>query len=251
MDQQPDQYTDEQIEFMVHRGNSIRKPLLDRKPHIKKYYKIRGLFSDILDSMATYYEKGKFEQTVNRKILAQNGPYGKKGFEKKNLDFDMTTSQGQHAFEEVNVFKFAPHLSCITEDFIKKKQFKNPEQQEFLQSMLHSVTGLFEVVDTQPFVGYATLRNVLTGKEQQIVDIGLSGTGAQPDIYLFTRIITYRGISISSGLALFFMKDDPYMMEYVQRMKKEPEQTDGAMFVDLYTRYSQVEGSVKVIRNLI
>jgi len=35
---------------------------LDRKPHIKAYYKIRKLHSEVLSAMIAYHDDGKFKQ---------------------------------------------------------------------------------------------------------------------------------------------------------------------------------------------
>jgi hypothetical protein len=83
---------------------------------------------------------------------------------------------------------------------------KKPEKIEFLQSMLDSKLGLFEVTGTDLMEGYAYIKDVFTGVEYTIIDIGLSGQPNFEDFYFYTRIISYHGINFGTGLNLIFTK---------------------------------------------
>ena len=245
------QYTDEELEAMLVLRNGMRKRILDRKPHIKEYYKARKLHAEVLDSMSTYYYKGKFEPKVDMEILAQSEPYGENEYKIDSIDIDLTTRLGIFAMAELSIYKSMPHLSCITEEYIQKKHFKQPEKEEFLQSMMDSSTGLFEITGTDSYEGTVTFRNVLTNEEQQIVDIGLSDTGGRFKDHIFTRIITYRGISFNAGPALIFKKEDPYVKKTIQWMKQEPRPGMISMFVDLYRHYMDDENRIEIKKNEI
>ena len=46
---------------------------------------------------------------------------------------------GVQAFYDMMIYKHAPNLSCITEEFLTKKRFKKLEKVEFLRNMMASI----------------------------------------------------------------------------------------------------------------
>ena len=70
----------------------------------------------------------------------------------------------------------SPALSCIAEEFIKTKRYRLPEKIEFLHCMLDAKLGLFDVVGVDSGEGYAYIKEVFTGREYKITDLGLSGS---------------------------------------------------------------------------
>jgi len=44
-------------ELMINALNSIRRIFLDEKPHVKEYYKIRDMHSEIINTMIQFYQK--------------------------------------------------------------------------------------------------------------------------------------------------------------------------------------------------
>ena len=243
---EPGKYTDEEKEYMIKIHDGMRKMILDRKPHIKEYYKARKLHSSIMGSMLSYYEKGQFKPEIDMKGMAKARLTDTENLIDREITFDLATTQGMHVMAELFVFKFIPYASCITEEYIKKKRFRTAEKQEFLQCMMDSSSGLFELVDTDELEGRVTLRNVLTNEEQTIVDIGLSNPFGHSDFVFFARIITYRGISFNTGLAIPFRPDDEYMLKQIRRMKKEPNRTMSGLFLDLYTHYKKARDKIEL-----
>jgi len=175
--------------------NNIRKIFMDKKPHIRAYHKARNIHGEIVNAMIRYYHDGKFER-VETDIVPKIKPEKIYLLESK---FDLNTREGGQAFYDTLIFKPALNMSCITEDFIRDHRYKKPEKIDFLHSMLEAKLGLFEVTGIDMEEGYAYLKNVFTGVEHKIIDIGLSGQQNYNTVYLYTRIITYHGISFSTG----------------------------------------------------
>jgi hypothetical protein len=227
----------------------MRRIWLDRKPHIKSYYKARKLYEEIITAMEDYHKNGRFEIKIDNEYplpapASGNGISAENRFELDSLDDPM-------AFYEFIVFKSAPNMNCITEDFIEKSRYKKPEKIELLQSMLDSRMGLFEITGTDMKEGYAYLKEVFTGKEYKITDIGLSGTEKHDDIYIYTRIISFQGICFGSGMSLFFYKNEKFIEDHIQRHKTEYKSEEEYLrFVQLYKYYCSNPNRIKSVNLL-
>jgi hypothetical protein len=196
----------------------MRRVFLDKKPHVKEYYKIRKMHGEILGAMIKYYYDGKFEKQMDPSFDSETKD--EKTIEQHLLEcsFDLDTKVGVQAFYDIWIYKTASNETCITDDFIQKHRYRNPKKIEFLHSMLNSRLGLFEVTGTDMKEGYAYIKDVFTGAEYTIVDIGLSGnTNDNDDVYIYTRIISYNGINFSSGLNFLFKKTDVFIKNHIQQ----------------------------------
>jgi len=233
-------------ESLIKAFNNFRRFTLDRKPHIKEYYKIRKMHSEIVNSMIKYFDDGKFEQKVDTDRSRQSS----REVYLLESDFDLETRTGAQGFYDMLIYKPAPNTSCITEDFIKSHRYRKPEKLEFLQSMVDSKLGLFEVTQIDTDEGYAYLKEVFTGAEYKIIDVGLSGDKNHDNFYLYTRIITYHGISFGTGLNLIFTKSDGFIKNHIQRHKKDYKPIgEFIRFTQLYNRYSKYPDKIKVVAN--
>ena len=238
-------------EFLMGFINRLRRLTLDRKPHIKQYYKIRKLHGEIVDTMVQYHENGKFKQEINADAVPQPKKYDKTLYLIES-SFDFETKHGTNAFYDMLIYKSAPNTSCITEDFIRNHRYRKPEKIEFLHSMLDSKPGLFEVSNVDMHEGYAYLKEVFTGAEYKIVDVGLSGGPNYGDFYLYTRVITYQGISFGTGLNLSFTKSDGFIKNHIRHHKKDYSPNGEFLrFSQVYNRYCQNPDRVKVVANTL
>lgn len=233
--------------------NNLRKITLDRKQHIKEYYKIRKMHSEIVSAMAQYHEDGKFEHKIDAEYSfpENHAFYSRRGNEVHLLEssFDLETQEGAQAFYDMLIYKSAPNMNCITEEFIQKHRYRKPEKIEFLHSMLSSELGLFEIVGTDFSEGYVYLKNVFTGGDCKIVDTGLSGS-QNNDFYIYTRIITYQGLSFSSGLNLIFEKSDSVIKSHIQRHQKNFNPNgEFIRFTQLYNHFCKQLGKIKIVTN--
>jgi preprotein translocase subunit Sss1 len=242
----------EMIANMYHNFHTL---MLNKKPHIKEYKKIRRMHSEIVDSMIDYYENDKFEQKVDHTYQPDAPPMRKnrKATETlylHELEFDMESDRSVQAFYDMQVYKASPNMSCITEDYINSKRYRKPEKLEFLQSMLDSKLGLFDIVGKDADEGYAYIKDVLSGSEYTLTDVGLSGDVGNDDLLIYTRIITYRGVSFGTGLSLTFSKNDSFIKSFIKRHKsKYDSYGEYGRFAELYKYFYQTPNKTKIIAN--
>ncbi len=253
-DEDEDEDEDE-WEMIASMYNNFRSRLLGRKPHIKEYKKIRRIHSEIVDSMIDYYQNGKFELKVDHTYQPDAAPERKDCGESQTvyfheLEFDMESDRGVQAFFDVMIYKASPNLNCITEDFIKSRRYRSPEKIEFLQSMLESRLGLFEVIEKDFDEGYARIKDVLNKNEYTLIDMGLSSGINSDNMLLYTRIITYRGISFGTGLSLTFSKNDSFIKSFIKRRKADYHSFgEYGRFVELYQHFCRTPNEAKIISN--
>jgi hypothetical protein len=243
-------------EFLANAANNFHMFLLKGLPHIKEYKKIRRMHGRILSNMLQYYYDGKFEQKIIQNPLAQYPSWNKETSNADNVyillesDFDMETRLGSQAFIDMLAYKTSPTLSCIAEEFIKTKHYRLPEKIEFLHCMLDAKLGLFDVSGIDSGEGYAYIKEVFTGREYKITDLGLSGSSNYDRHYIYTRILTYHGISYSTGLNLLFSKKDAFIQDFIARHEKDYLPFgDFIRFTELYNRFSKDPDRIKVIGN--
>ncbi|MCL2351777.1 MAG: SEC-C metal-binding domain-containing protein [Firmicutes bacterium] len=231
---------------------NLRKISLDRMPHIKAYYRIRKMHEEVVNSMATYIDNGKFKQEEDPGFVYPKNPEKEKTLRLIECSFDFDTREGIQAFYDMQIYKTAPNLTCVTEDFIRSHRYTKPEKTEFLQSMLESKLGLFEITAVDSEEGYAYLKEVFTGAEYKITDVGLSGSDSYGDLYIYTRIVTYRGVSFNSGLNLIFAKKDKFVAEFIRENKKDySPYGEYVRFTQLYNQFCKFPNKVKFLTNTL
>ena len=234
----------------------LQKLTLNNKPHIKEYYRIRGMHQEIVDSMIKYYQDGKFEQKIDPGYVlpGDNIPLIQREttYIPLSSSFNLNTRQGAQTFYDMMIYKPAPNMNCITEEFIQNQRYKRQDKVEFLHSMLSSKLGLFAVTNTEMSEGYVFLKEVFTGEEFKITDVGLSGNYSNEGFYIYTRIITYRDVSFNTGLGMFFAKDDGFIENYITIHKKDYK-PDGqlVMLIELYNQYMKYPNKFTIVTNEI
>jgi len=238
---------DEEIdaEMITNFFNNFQHLLLKDKPHIKEYKKIRKLHGEIIDSMMQYNDSGKFHPEITPQSSMQ------KLSENKNIkftvsNFDTSTELGMQALANVLIYKNSKNMNCITEVFLNKNRFRNPEKIEFLKCMLNSEAGLYEVVETDRELGQVHLKNVLTNKEYCVTDIGLSSNISNELIYFYMRLITYRNVCFNTGLNIIFKKDDPFIGKWIEdNLKEYDTKEEFGRFIELYNEYSNNDKGIR------
>ncbi len=242
-------------ETLANMYNRFRSYELKKKPHIKEYKQIRKMHGEIIDSMVDYYQNDNFEQKVDPAYKPDVAPTRKNRREAATLylhelDFDMESDRSVHAFYDMLIYKAAPNLSCITEDYISSHRFRKPEKIEMLQSMLDSRLGLFEVIGRDSKEGYAQIRDVLNAAEYTLTDMGLSNDMNSDDLLIYTRIITYRGVSFGTGLSLTFSKNDSFVKSFIKRHKANYHAFgEYGRFAELYKHFCASPEKTKIIAN--
>jgi len=222
--------------------NFYNKVLLKSKPRIKEYSKIRDLHGEIMNDIMDYYWDGnyKFDIIIDDK-------------KEKTLPidsfFDTSTQFGIHGLANMIIYKNF-NVKCLTEIFLEDKHYKKPEKIDFLNSMLNSQAGLFEVTKVDINEAYAYLTDVLNKKEFCITDIGLSCTPDYEDLYLYTRIIKHNNISFGTGLSIMFRKTDPFIRNWIKINKvKYNSKMEAARFFELHDEYVKDSKGVSTIIN--
>ena len=239
-----DEFENVQNEIVSDLLNNMQNLLLKNNPNIKEYKKIRKLHNEVMESMMKYFQQGKFELKIDNNL--ENT--GKKGISYINTKFDTSTELGIQAISNIMVYKNACNMNCITEEFIKKNKYKNQEKLELLESMKNSTAGLFEIIETDRKNGQVHLKNVLNDKEYCMTDVGFSSNLNNDKIYLYTRIITYHGISFGTGLNLAFDKNDEFICKWIkENLKKINEKQEISRFLELYNEYQKNDKKVKVL----
>ena len=233
-------------ETLLEAITNLRRFSLDKKPHIKEYHKIRKLHTEIGSAMIQYYYDGKFEQKLDTGDASQSSQGHT--FHLLESEFDLGTQAGEYAFYDMLIYKQASNMNSITEAFIQNHRYRTPEKIEFLNSMMDSKLGLFEITGADPDEGYAFLKEVFTGDEYKIIDVALSGSRNYGDFYIYTRIITYHDISFGTGLNFAFSKTDSFIQNYIQQHKKDYSPNGEFLrFTQLYNRYSNHPDKIKAI----
>jgi hypothetical protein len=240
--------------FFLQTTTNLRRFSLDRKLHIKEYYKIRKMHSEIINTMASYHENGKFKLKIDNNYNYNNEHpiKSQETFHLIESSFDFETREGVQALYDFLIYKTSHNMNCITEDFIQSHRYRKPEKIEFLHSMLNSTIGLFEIIKTDSNEGYVYLKDIFTDIEYKIVDIALSGSQIYDDFYMYTRLIKYHDITFNTGLSLTFNKKDVFIKNHIRNHKKNyTSEGELLRFTQLYNYYSKNPNKVKILTNTI
>lgn len=235
-----DLLSEELNETMLDFLTNMQEFLLKNKPHIKEYKKIRKLHCEIIDSMMNYFYNKNSELVIDYNIDNVN-------VYDINSKFDTSTQLGAQALGNVVIYKNAPNMNCITEDYIKNKKYRAQEKIEFLESMLNSEAGLFEVTKTDRKEGQVYVRNVLNNNEYCLTDIGLSSNLSNENFYMYMRVITYHGISFGTGLNLVFDKKDKFIQKWIkENLADFDKKQEIVRFIELYNEYEKNGNRINV-----
>jgi hypothetical protein len=239
--------------FLLQAITNLRRITLDQKSHIKEYYKIRKMHKKVVDTMINYHQADKFDLKIDDNI--GNMKTKVNIMEKLNLietGFNLATREGAQGFYDLLIYKSSPNMNCITEDFIKSRRYRKPEKVEFLNSMLNSRLGFFEITKTERTEGYVYFKDIFTEEEHKIVDIALSGDTNSNDIYLYTRLIKYHDIVFSTGLNLVFRKKDTFIKKFILNHKTNYK-SEGELlrFKELYNYFSNNPNKMEIFTNAI
>ena len=227
-------------ETMLDFLTNMQEFLLKNKPHIKEYKKIRKLHREIIDSMMNYFYNKNSELVIDYNINNEN-------VYDINTKFDTSTQLGAQAFGNLVIYKNAPNMNCVTEDYIKNKKYRAQEKIEFLESMLNSEAGLFEVTKTDRKEGQVYVRNVLNNNEYCLTDIGLSSNLSNENFYMYMRVITYHGISFGTGLNLVFDKKDKFIQKWIkENLADFDKKQEIVRFIELYNEYEKNGNRINV-----
>ena len=214
-----------QYEDMYNAMIGMRKMILKRKPHIKKYYKYRKLHGEVLDSMINYMCKGKYDYEKKYKSILND-----LRVETRNPNFDIELYKGDAdddtIITELYCYNNHPKIDNLTEIYIRNNLFKNKDKIKMLEAMKNSYVGLFKLIDSDIIDGYIYIEDVFTKKKFKIIDVAMSVNNIKNmkrKIYYYNRIITIDDISFATGIHCILTSDNKRFMDYIKkhRYKKE------------------------------
>lgn len=241
----------EEQAMLLEMMNNLRRYMLDGKSHIKEYYRLRKLHSEIVDAMIQYDADGKFERGANdAPQYEESSAHDSDTLYLLQSEFDLETREGAQAYFDMLIYKPAPNMNCITEDFIRSHRYRREDKIEFLHCMLNSKLGLFEITNTDSNEGFVYLQDVFTKEKFTVTDVALSGNQNYSENYLYTRIICCNGVCLNTGLSLVFSKKDAFIKNHIRHHSKDfnPD-AEFLRFNQLYNHYSKSNDRVEVLTN--
>ncbi len=207
---------EEAINFIV---NLNRNLFLNRKDHIKKYYRARKIHSSVLEIMVNYIDSGKLpiDEYFDRIVFDVRR-------ETKGLEIFLDNQELNDAviFNELFMYKTHNKFPSLTEIYIQKKKFKSQEKVKMFYAMNDSIVGLFKVIGYDNVNGYVTYQDVFTKKKYKIIDISMSSLGKLNEgreLYIYNRIIVYDGIWFGTGLPCIFNGNNKWLKDFIKHHK--------------------------------
>ncbi len=195
----------------------LNRRLLEQKDHIKKYYRLRKLHSDILDSMISYIENGKYDvQYYTNQIMDDLA----KETRRTNFSYDLYDADDSTILTELFVYKNHERIPSLTDIYLEKKIFRNKEKVQMLYAMKNSYVGLFKVVSADRENGYVTYQDVFTKKRFKVIDVSMSSSFSDRKdraLYIYNRIISVDDISFGTGIHCMMTSKNKELMEFIKK----------------------------------
>ena len=192
---------------------NFRKLLIKNRPEIKKYEKIRKLHEDVLYSLENYLIKNIDKKSNETTKCLTNEKFF------YPIDLDSRSESNRSILFEIFIFKTHPDLKSITEEYVEKNKFRNPDKIKMLNAMNNSVVGLFKVVDVDFDSCIVTYEDVFTHKKYKLMDISFSTiySKSYDGIYMYNRLITYDNITFGTGSPISFLNSDKKVKDFIKK----------------------------------
>ena len=196
--------TNLKAEDIVNATVNLNRSLINNKPHIKKYDKVKKIYKDIIDNMKDYILSDSYDidENIDKMYLSFMED---NNIDRYNWHVNSDNISDALLLEELLIFKNHEDVTSVTEIYLQKNKFRNEEKVKLLQCMNNSFASLFKVISSDVSNGYVVIRDFFTDKEYQVIDINLASTYAfineqgQNNVYIYSRLITYDDISILTG----------------------------------------------------
>lgn len=202
---------------------SMNKYILNRKDYIKKYYKLRKIHADVLESMWNYINTGKYDMDYYLDKTKDNVEEEMFRFGvASDLELSMNNADDLSIFTELIIYQNHPDIIPVTKVYLEKNKFKNVEKIKFLKAMNDSHASLFKVIAVDPESGYVTYEDVFTGKKYKVIDIAQSSTlkiNNKHLTYVYNRLITYEDITFGTGIHCMMDEDTKGLKEFIKKYK--------------------------------
>lgn len=196
--------------------------------HIAKYRKIRKYHEKIGNQMLAYFQKHEqdFKQSFTDNV------FNSKNYKMYNLKFDLSIAIDKLTFIDIVLYQL-PNNLC--KQFIDEKLATSTQDTAFINAMLTSQMGLFQISSIDKKSRLVTFENILSGELITIIDESMSKSDIPEHLIIFMRVITYDGISFQTGLTYVFRNDDPRIRKWIKRHKQRRLHTKE--FIELFQMY--------------
>ncbi len=234
-------------EDMISLLTDLNRMQLERRSYIQKYYKLRKLHSEVVDSMLKYMTSSKYsiEESLNKVM-----PSVSKEINYTYKKLDINDEDDGNILAELLIYKNHPYLQSVTEIYMEKQKFKSKSKIKMLECINNSYVGLFKVIKTDAKEGYITLEDVFTKKTFKVIDVALSSSFKvenNPTLYTYNRIITYDNISYTTGIHCIMSSNNKKLMKFIDTHKYN-ECSDFSRCLMLY-KISKQKQDVSVVFN--
>ena len=220
---------------------------LKKKPHIREYRKLRDLHAEVIGDMMEYFYDGHYNWSYSDKEAMKKST----SQTSINIEFDPNDNLGRQALPNLLIYNHGLESPSISDVFLEKNKYRKPEKVQFVKDMLDSVESLFEIISIDSTNGYATLKDVFNDKEYKLTDLSLSCNYNYEKVYLYTRIITSKGISFGTGMGMSFVKTDSRIINWIKKHKKTySKKTELSRFTTIYALYQSIrDNEVNTVMN--
>lgn len=244
---QKEELSDDLYNMMI----NLNRFLLEDKPHIQKYYKMRRLHGEVVDSMMDYIYSGKYN--VIEKINEMS-PYIDKevynSYDNLSYRLDLRDENDVNIIAELCIYKNHKELKSLTEEYIEKRKFRKEDKIKMLGAMNNSYVGLFKATKIDKDNAYVYYEDVFTKKKFKVIDIAYSSTSIIDDnhpLYRYDRIITIDGISFGTGIHCPLNPDNNDFKKFMKKHEYN-KFSDYYRCLRLYT-ISKKDGTIRVNYN--
>ena len=164
-------------EDIVNATVNLNRSLINNKPHIKKYDKVKKIYKDIIDNMKDYIFSDSYDidKNIDKMCLSFMED---NNIDRYNWHVNSDNISDALLLEELLIFKNHEDVTSVTEIYLQKNKFRNEEKVKLLQCMNNSFASLFKVISSDVSNGYVVIRDFFTDKEYQVIDINLVSTYA-------------------------------------------------------------------------
>ena len=196
--------TNLKAEDIVNATVNLNRSLINNKPHIKKYDKVKKIYKDIIDNMKDYIFSDSYDidKNIDKMCLSFMED---NNIDRYNWHVNSDNISDALLLEELLIFKNHEDVTSVTEIYLQKNKFRNEEKVKLLQCMNNSFASLFKVISSDVSNGYVVIKDFFTDKEYQVIDINLASAYSfvseqgKNNVYIYSRLITYDDISILTG----------------------------------------------------
>ncbi|ADL53186.1 hypothetical protein [Clostridium cellulovorans] len=204
--------------------------------HIERYKNIKKDSYEFINKKLSGFMKDVYpKETVFAAAKALGMTYGKKKFSVDSKEEILYIFD--YAINEVEIAG-----KKIIQLYKEQVGLENEKEVEFSKAIENSYTSLFRIVNTSENKGLIFMKDLFgNGKNTRLTDIVMSQT-TNSDMLIFTRIFSFEGMNISSGMHCAFpaKHENQLLREYMEFLKQQSlEDTQKQRFIFFYNAHKK------------